>query len=140
VARNTVFGIRSTTHRRRIAGRYAANLDALAEMLRLSQQRGVRVLVYIAPIRGDVPTPYDPAEYAAFIQDVRQLAERSGVQFADLQTLVPAPLWGVKAAGIAGVGDTEVDFMHFRAAGHALLAERVAALLGLPPAATGASQ
>jgi hypothetical protein len=140
ITRNTLLGIHSTTQRHRIAGRYDANMQALAAMLQQARARGVRALLYIAPIRSDVPMPYDAREYDAFKRDVQQLAEREGAQFADLEALVPASLWGLKAAGIAGVGATEVDFMHFQAAAHELLAERLYELLRSPSADAGAGE
>ena len=60
-------------------------------------------------------------EYAAFKAEMATLADRPDVRFANLEDLVPADLWGAKAATTLGGGE-ELDFMHFQAGGHRLLA------------------
>lgn len=127
-ARNTALGIDPTTKRPVIPSRYQANMDALQDLLQSAAAHGVRVLVYIAPIRDDVEIPYVADEYARFKADVERLAGASSGAFANLEGIVPGPLWGTKEATRLG-GAPEYDFMHFQAGGHRLLADSLTAAL-----------
>lgn len=120
-ARNTIFGIDPQSIRRRIPRSYAINMAALEMILTHAEAAGTRVIVYAAPLRSDIAPPYDLAEYAAFKAEAAALAARHGAEFADFDTLVPGELYGTKAATTLG-GAAELDFMHFRASGHELLA------------------
>jgi hypothetical protein len=126
--RNTVFGITPHSKRRLIEGSYAKNLAAAEVILADGQARGVRVLFYVAPLRGNVELPYVGSEYARFKQDVRNLTERYAAGFLDLDQAVPAELFGITESRTLGAA-TELDFMHFQAGGHAILAERLARAL-----------
>ena len=120
--RNAVFGIKPTTARRVIPGRFARNWSALEAIVELAQARGVDVILYIVPLRNDVGVPYVPDEYSAFkAKLVRTFGARTGVRLLDLERIVDNRLWGTKPATGAG-GEPEYDFMHFRAAGHEALA------------------
>jgi len=126
-ARNRALGITASSTRRLIPVRYAENMAALAALVASASRRGLDVRVYIAPIRDDVPLPYDEAEYAAFIADARALAEQNDAKFADLGSLVDARHWGLTGLrGLDGKTSAEIDFMHFRASGHAVLADALA--------------
>ena len=124
--RNTVFGIRPTSKRRRIPARYALNLGAYRETLAAAKAAGTRVVVYVAPLRSDAPRPYVTAEYEAFKRETAEIAAGLGARFLDLEDLVPNEYWGSKAATTLG-GEAELDFMHFQAAGHERLAGAIAA-------------
>ena len=119
--RNWALGIDPSSTRKMIPGRYAKNREALQAILDLAGERGIAVLVYLVPLRNDVKVPYDSAEYAAFKDEVAAMAARPGVRFANLEGLVPANLWGAKAATTIRGGE-ELDFMHFQAGGHRMLA------------------
>lgn len=125
--RNTLFGITSTTTRRTIPGRLALNLEAAEALLLDAREHDIATAVYVAPLRGDVPPPYVAAQYARFRSDVAALARRSGARFGDLDALVPAQAWGTTSGPLAREG--EIDFMHFRAVGHRLLARAVERLV-----------
>lgn len=126
--RNVVFGITSVSTRRMIPGRLTMNVAAARALLEDARARGIATVAYVAPLRGDVPPPYVAAEYAGFRRDVAALADETGARFADLDALVPAQAWGMtEASGFAG--DGEIDFMHFRTEGHALLAHAVERLV-----------
>ncbi|MDB2531613.1 hypothetical protein N9Y07_03795 [Alphaproteobacteria bacterium] len=119
--RNLVLGINPTSTRKMIRGRYAKNRDALIAVLELAASQEVKVLVYVVPLRNDVKVPYDPLEYASFKTEMSSLARQNGSSFVDLENLVPAHLWGTKDSTTIG-GGQELDFMHFQAGGHRLLA------------------
>jgi hypothetical protein len=126
--RNSIFGITPQSKRRLIEGSYATNLAAAEILLADARARGVRVIFYVAPLRSDVELPYVAAEYARFKQDVSGLAERHGAEYLDLDQVVPAELFGMTAARTLGAA-MEVDFMHFQAGGHAILADQLARAL-----------
>ena len=134
--RNAAFNITPTSKRPKIPARYRDNLDALAAFLERAQAEGVPVQLYIAPIRNDLPLPYDMDDYRAFKDDTRALAERFGARWADLEGVVPTADWGQKGTTRLG-GGGEVDFMHFKATGHARLAAHltplIEALVATPP-------
>jgi lysophospholipase L1-like esterase len=75
----------------------------------------VKIITYIAPIRNDVPLPYDLAEYGEWKLAVEELSRNYGATHINLEKLVPAELWG-------NYFSNDIDFMHFRGQGHQLLA------------------
>ncbi len=128
--RNSVLGISASSLRRKLPGRYQQNMDSLTALLAHAELLQLDVLVYIAPIRGDITTPYIPAEYAEFVLEVERLAGSYGARFANLEALVAPMHWGsTGSTSLAGSQTAGVDFMHFRASGHVLLAETLFDLL-----------
>lgn len=126
--RNSLFGITAQSKRKIIPGRYAKNLAATEAMLQACAVNNISVILYIAPLRNDVETPYVAKEYSAFKREIEMLAVKFGAVFANLEGLVPGKLWGSKDATSAN-GEAELDFMHFQASGHHLLAEKMFNLL-----------
>lgn len=122
--RNTVFNVTAQSVRPVLPENYALNLAAFEQLLVEARAAGTRVVAYIPPLRQDVAPPYVPAEYAAFKATTRALAARHGAILVDVDATVPGPLWGMKDAPRLG-GGTELDFMHYQAAGHALLTRRL---------------
>jgi hypothetical protein len=122
--RNWVFGITARSKRPMIPARYERNMEALSEILRTASDAGVAVVLYVVPLRQDIEPPYYVDQYREWKRDVANLAESagSGIHYVDLDALVPGELWGV-------FSDDEVDFMHFRGAGHRILGERIADLV-----------
>jgi hypothetical protein len=114
--RNRVLGIKPTTVRRMIRARYDMNMESLRDMLDDCRQRGLPVLLYIAPIRQDKPIPYDRAEYSCWKEEVGEITRQFGAYLVNLEQLVPGELWGTYT------GD-DIDFMHFQGPGHRLVAE-----------------
>jgi hypothetical protein len=134
--RNTIFRITPQTKRRIIRSRYQDNLDALDAILTTASSANIKVLAYIAPLRMDVDVPYNLEEYDRFKGDTENLVRSKGAAFLNLEALVPGELWGEKPATTVG-GEYELDFMHFQAAGHVLLAQALgrevdALILGFP--------
>jgi hypothetical protein len=122
--RNRAFGITPSTVRKRIPAVYDKNMAAFEMLLSVARERNIRVLAYIAPIRQDLPLPYDHDEYVAFKKHVQTLAQTYGAAYADYDNLVPAEDWGLKDS-TALSSQLEIDFMHFRTSGHHLLANRL---------------
>jgi hypothetical protein len=114
--RNWVFGIKPTTVRRLLKPRYQRNMQALELMMREAAQAGIPMLAYIAPIRHDVPLPYDVSEYESWKIVIAKLSEQYHVDLINLEQLVPAEEWGTYN------GD-DIDFMHFQGLGHVMLAD-----------------
>jgi hypothetical protein len=127
--RNSAFGISAQSKRRMIIGRYQTNLLALEAILDSASTSGTQVLVYVVPLRTDVEIPYVKEEYEQFKADMAGQVEAKGQTFANLENLVPSELWGAKDSTNLGDATAELDFMHFQAGGHKLLAEALAELL-----------
>jgi hypothetical protein len=126
--RNTLFGIDASTKRKMIPARMETNLRALEQILASASSSGVKAIVYIPPIRHDVPLPYDENEYISFKEAVRSRVGAQHAAFADLDTLVPGQYWGMKNSTNAS-GKKELDYMHFQYAGHKLLSDALVPLI-----------
>lgn len=124
--RNWVFGITNATVRRMMKAQYDKNMAALEDAVRRNAERGVHTLLYVAPLRRDVPPPYQMDLYEHWKGEVRSLAERHGAIFADLDTAVPDNLWGT-------VNGQDIDFMHYRGPGHEIVAQRLAEIIRAHP-------
>lgn len=135
--RNAVFNIKPQTARRMIPARYNTNFEALRMTLDIAKRRGVRVVLYVAPIRNDLPTPYFPDQYARLKREVGELATQYGTRLVNLESLVPAEFWGTKDSTSIGE-EAEVDYMHFQAGGHRLLAQALASAVRATPPVAGA--
>lgn len=129
--RNEVFGIKPSSQRRKLPAVYKLNLAAYEQILASAKAEGIEVVAYIVPLRADAPRPYDPGEYALFRTETAAIAARWGARFLDLETAVPDKYWGTKGSTSAD-GGPELDFMHFQAPGHELLAARIAEALREP--------
>lgn len=126
--RNSLFGIKATSKRKMIPGRYRENWAALQAIMDSAERNGISVVSYAVPLRGDVEIPYDASEYSRFKSDLESLARKRGAIYANLEALVPPELWGSKEA--TGFGETvELDFMHFQVGGHRILAARLEQLI-----------
>lgn len=126
--RNTVFGIKADSIRRMIPERFQRNMTALRELLDLAIRDKMKVLVYVPPIRGDVPIPYDMVEYNQFKGELEKYVTSKGCAFANLENEIPGDYWGQKESTGIG-GGQELDFMHFSALGHERLASKIEELL-----------
>jgi hypothetical protein len=122
--RNTLFGITPNSQRKKLPAVYKLNLAAYEQILASAQAEGIKVIAYVAPLRADAPRPYDAGEYQAFRAETAVIAARQGARFLDLEAAVPDRFWGMKDATGAGAAP-ELDFMHFQAPGHDLLAARI---------------
>ena len=121
-ARNTLLGIKPTSARKIIPASFADNWAALGAILDLADRSGITVYVYVAPIRSDVPIPYDEMQYKSLKSRLfGELAHRANVRVANLENAVPNQYWGTKQATQLG-GQPEYDFMHFQSEGHRFLA------------------
>ena len=120
--RNYIFGITPSTTRKMIPGRYVKNISAFKDILKLSLKNKLEVLVYIPPIRNDVKLPYNIKDYNNFKKEIHDITKEYDVNFFSLENLVPPNFWGKKfSTNLKKV--KEIDFMHFQAKGHQLLAE-----------------
>jgi hypothetical protein len=122
--RNYILGINASTTRRMVKGIYVKNINAYKDILNLALENKLEVLVYVPPIRNDIKIPYDIIEYEDFKKEIKDIAEEYKVNFISLENLVSAEFWGKKKSTTLNHED-EVDFMHFQANGHRLLAESI---------------
>jgi hypothetical protein len=118
--RNTLFGIKPQTIRKMIPSRMDRNIESLNSILKLATENGCKVLLYIPPLRTDVPPPYEKQVYYNFKNEMKEITIQFNVEFADFQDLVPGNAWGLKASTTLDSGQ-ELDFMHFTNAGHEML-------------------
>lgn len=135
--RNTVLGISATSKRRKLPGRYDKNVQALEAILRSAAELDIPVLLYIAPIRGDVAIPYVQSEYVDFINTATLLAKRHGARLQNLENLIAPAFWGATGSiGLSNDAAPDIDFMHFKAAGHRVLADTLMQLISDEPGIT----
>jgi hypothetical protein len=71
-----------------------------------------------------VEIPYVQSEYDYFKKEIFLLAREHGVNYVNFENLVPSTFWGEKTGTKIGA-QVEIDFMHFQARGHTLLANEV---------------
>ena len=119
--RNKIFGIRPESQRKIIPANYQANMAAFESILSLAQQKNIQVQVYIPPIRNDISLPYDPKEYSSFKQYVSELCKKHNAAYVNLEKTVPDQYWKINKPGKNGA--STLDFMHFEAPGHEILAD-----------------
>ena len=119
--RNYIFQINPTSIRQMIPGNYLKNLEALKDLINISKINKMKIFIYTAPIRNDLKIPYEINEYTDFKNNLKNLSKEFDVKYKNFENIIPNSLWGKKISGEFGKED-EVDFMHFRAEGHDLLA------------------
>jgi hypothetical protein len=102
---------------------YAPSLLALDTMQRAAAAAGIPFLVVVLPFDHErPPVPFDAATQARVVADVAAIAERAGVPLLDLGDALPSARFGTYEDG-------SPDNLHYDAAGHAIVAERIAARL-----------
>jgi hypothetical protein len=124
----TLLGVRGQSKRRLLRAPYTNNMAALEQTLKTAEGAGIRAVVYIAPIRGDVEPPYFQDEYDAFKQEVIALCKSHGAGFANLEGIVPPQLWGTRSRDNL-LSESEIDFFHFQGPAHEILARRLEDLI-----------
>lgn len=122
ILRNTLLGIDAQTKRKMISSRMNENMAALNALLKLAANKGIKVVLYIPPIRQDVEIPYELKEYELFKATIEKVSsDFPGIYFYNLEDIVPGEYWGMKDATNLS-GKPEYDFMHFQFEGHRNLA------------------
>ena len=97
--RNTIFGITATTLRPKNEKAYNSNLLCFESFIKTFADH--QVVIYIAPIRNDVPIPYNLVHYNDFKSDIKKISrEYSNVAYFNLENLVDNSMWGAKDATI----------------------------------------
>lgn len=120
--RNTILGINAQTKRKMIPSHYRDNFAAFTAILEDAKKMGIKVLVYIPPIRMDIAIPYDKEEYTQFKKDVEKTVVQYNHTFYNIESIVPGKYWGFKESTNTS-GKMEYDFMHFQYAGHQLITD-----------------
>jgi hypothetical protein len=99
---------------------YAPSLLALELLRRSAAERGVPFLVVVLPFdHARPPIPFDAETQARVVADVGAIAARAGEPVLDLGDLLGSEHFGTYEDG-------SPDNLHYDAAGHALVAERIA--------------
>src|SRR5208282_3893437 len=120
--RNLLLGIKPTSKRPIIKGRYDMNREFLQMMIDRCEMAGVCFVPYIIPLNPLAENPYIPEEYKAFKDWLREIAEKRRLPFANLEDLVPSDEWGVFMGG--------PDFKHFKGSGHRRTAAKLREVFG----------
>mgnify|MGYP006172140553 CR=1 FL=1 len=120
--RNWLLGINPSSIRKMIPGRYILNMEALTALLNSAKNQKVEVILYIVPLRNDTKAPYNIHEYNNFKKELNLLSSSLGIKFLNLENLIPSTYWGTKTTTSFNE-QQELDFMHFQADGHKLLAD-----------------
>ena len=119
--RNFIFRIDPSSIRKVIPQRYEDNFLALKEITKLSKKNRTKTILYIAPIRNDVPLPYDLKEYDNFKSQMYSFSKVNNIPIYNFENIIPNEEWGYNINGES----KELDFMHFKAMGHKILAEEL---------------
>jgi hypothetical protein len=131
--RNAILGIKTSTKRPMVRQRYDMNREFLGLLVDLGRERGVKVLLYVAPFNPLAENPYIPEEYEAFKEWLYAFGRETATPVTNLENVVPSADWGLFLGG--------PDFGHFRGEGHektaAALLKEFAAYLA-PPSQPGA--
>ena len=119
--KNTLFNIKPETKRAMIRPIYEMNLEALKTIVKISEQDGSKLYLYIAPINYGYELPYFEEEYMKFKLQVKEISKKSeNIIFNDIDNLIPETFWGFKDS--TNTSNTlEIDFMHFTSKGHEYL-------------------
>jgi hypothetical protein len=126
--RNYTFNITPSTIRPIIKSTYYKNIQALETILKISQNKKIKVITYIVPIRNDVKLPYFEEQYILFKNDMSNLSKKYNSNFYNLEKTVPNSFWGQKKSTTFS-NEYEIDFMHFRQEGHIILSEYIIKML-----------
>ncbi|HMO61654.1 MAG TPA: hypothetical protein PKC39_09840 [Ferruginibacter sp.] len=130
LCRNQLLGIHAGTVRHVIPGVYRQNYMAISALLQFCRDQNIPLVIYIPPIRNDIPLPYNSNDYSKFKNDIERDCRAEGARFINLENLLPPGVWGSKSATrLNGKDMEEIDFMHFRAQGHQLLADTMFKIL-----------
>jgi len=129
--RNTIFNIKATTVRRMIPDKYVDNMTALDLIISDVQKNGIKLFLYVPPIRNDAEKPYDPKEYRLFKSQILDILNKypNTVYFKDYDKIIPSKYFGHKASTSLGKQTEELDFMHFQYTGHRILSDSLAVFL-----------
>ena len=116
--KNTLFNIKPETKRAMIMPIYEMNLEALKTIVKISEQDGTKLFLYIAPINYGYELPYFEDEYSKFKSQVKEISQKSAnITFNDIDNIIPESFWGLKDSTNTS-GTLEIDFMHFTSKGH----------------------
>ncbi len=90
----------------------------------LLREKRIPLLVYKPPHLPGETTFYSDkrAAFDQFFSELKEMCERDGVAYADLEDLVDAKLYGI------GIGN-DPDVFHFQAEGHRLLGAKIDSIL-----------
>lgn len=114
-----VLQVKPTSIRPIGGARLAQNQSALDAIAELCARRGVRLVLFHAPLNPLVELHATPEDRRSYEEMVRSYAARHGLETLDFERAVPAERWGRLLNG--------PDPMHLGRAGHQMLAERIIA-------------
>ena len=88
------------------------NIDALKTLTRIARDDEVELLFYKQPHRpGEKIFYHDRESYDAFFNWLKQFSELEGVNYLDLEEIIPAEYWGM-------TNGYRPDVFHFQEYGH----------------------
>lgn len=130
--RNWIFNIKPESIRKLRPAAYKSNINALKNILNNRNIYSQRTIVYIPPLlnyENQKKIPYDRREYKKFKTDIENLCKEYFCDFYNLETLVPDQFWGFKSSTSLFSEEKEIDFMHFTAKGHQIMATKFLEIL-----------
>ncbi|MDA7442509.1 hypothetical protein N8743_03735, partial [Candidatus Pelagibacter ubique] len=96
--RNYVFNIDASSKRKMLPFHYMNNFLAIEDLMKVLNNKRIKTLIYIAPIRDDYKIPYNLNEYNKFKKDLEYLSKKNNIKFTNLEHIIPGFLWGKKTS------------------------------------------
>ena len=127
-SRNLIFNINSSSIRKKIPSKYKDNLQALEDIIKISKSENIDLIIYVAPIRNDIPIPYDINDYKLFKEQVKKISILNEIKFYNLEGIVPNDHWGDGSKTNFSAAK-EYDFMHFKGKGHIILSNELSKII-----------
>jgi hypothetical protein len=102
----------------------AWNRRALESIIMMCEADGIDILLYRAPFQPGMLDSYydDVSDYQRFHEELRASCDERGIQYVDLESIVPQEYWGMTNEG-------RPDCFHFRAEGHKILGDTIDSLV-----------
>lgn len=130
--RNFIFNIKPDSIRNIRKASYNSNLKALKNILDQRKETFEVTIIYIPPLlnfESGKKIPYKLEEYKKFKSDIKTLCNKRNCDFLNLENIIPDELWGLKSSTTLLDKNKEIDFMHFKAAGHEIMANEFSKIL-----------
>ncbi len=130
--RNSFFGIKASSKRKKIPAAYQFNLEALESIIGSRDSLGKPTIIYLAPLlhfASGKEIPYFRDDYLNFKNDMKDICNKENCSYYDFDSIIPDEKWGYKASTNLQGEKKELDFMHFTYDGHKILSKKLGIIL-----------